>query len=256
MDPAHYEHAATAMGHGFLSAEVHAAVKVTLPVLQKEYGFKKMYLWGKLKGMVADYIISVGVSHSLKETTKKYFYCFDGVSWAQMAQPDAATVEACAKISPVAKLTGDAQFVYSIVSVVAEGEEPPENEDDLVVKITEDVRAACLVKQIDAAVSILPVGAISVDPKLGVPIANSTFPGLSKEASLALSSWELLSEMSAQQQLAGSLKTKFIPSASLTVVRSLVWPGYSAYCLPGTSAWGSVYVGDGMKNGDVAFSLP
>lgn len=45
-----------------------------MPVLQKEYGFSKMYLWGKLKGLASDYIIAVGVSHSLKETTKKYFY--------------------------------------------------------------------------------------------------------------------------------------------------------------------------------------
>lgn len=49
-------------------------MKISLPVLQKEYGFSKMYLWGKLKGMSADYIIAVGVSHSLKEATKKYFY--------------------------------------------------------------------------------------------------------------------------------------------------------------------------------------
>lgn len=49
-------------------------MKVSLPVLQKEYGFKKMYLWGKLKGMSADYYIAMGVFHSLKESEKKYFY--------------------------------------------------------------------------------------------------------------------------------------------------------------------------------------
>jgi hypothetical protein len=60
------------------------AMKVTLPVLQKEYGFSKMYLWGKLKGMTADYLIAIGISHSLKETTKKYFY------WCARVMPRAA----------------------------------------------------------------------------------------------------------------------------------------------------------------------
>ena len=265
-------------------------MKVSLPVLQKEYGFSKMYAWGKLKGMSADYIIAVGVSHSLKEATKKYFYwcahrspgpcafarfradaahaltrarpttrtprSSDGASWAQMAEPDSETAAACAKIPQVAALTGDAQFVYTVSKMVPEGEEPPENEEDLLLKITEDVRAACLVKEIDAAIAMVPVGSISTDAKLGVPVPDSTFAGLSKEASLSLASWELLNGMSATQQLAGSLKAKYVPAASLTVLRSLVWPGFAAFCVPGSRVSGSAYVGDGMQNSDVAFCLP
>ncbi|KAG8469661.1 hypothetical protein KFE25_006116 [Diacronema lutheri] len=256
MELSTYDLAATAMGYSFLSPEVFAAMKVSLPVLQKEYGFSKMYAWGKLKGMSADYIIAVGVSHSLKEATKKYFYCSDGASWAQMAEPDSETAAACAKIPQVAALTGDAQFVYTVSKMVPEGEEPPENEEDLLLKITEDVRAACLVKEIDAAIAMVPVGSISTDAKLGVPVPDSTFAGLSKEASLSLASWELLNGMSATQQLAGSLKAKYVPAASLTVLRSLVWPGFAAFCVPGSRVSGYAYVGDGMQNSDVAFCLP
>ena len=250
----HVHLAATAQGFGFLSAEVLAAMKVSLPVLQHEYGLAKMYVWGKLKGMSADYLIAVGVAHSLKESGKKYFYCLDGASWAQMPEIDAETAHACGTISPVAKLTGDAQFVYTVAKVPAEGEELAEEE--LTRKITEDVRAAYLVKQIDAEIAMLPVGAIIPDPKLGVPVVNTTFEGLGTEASLALGSWELLGGMSASLQLVGSLKSKHIASASLSVVRSLIWPGFAAYCVPGQSTAGYAYVGDGFKNADIAFCLP
>jgi radial spoke head protein 9 len=252
----HYALAATAQGFGFLSMEVLAAMKVSLPVLQQEYGLAKMYVWGKLKGMSADYLIAVGVAHSLKESGKKYFYCLDGVSWAQMPEIDAETASACAKISAVAKLTGDVQFVYTVTKAPAEGEEPPETEEELSRKITEDVRAAYLVKQIDAHIAMLPVGSIITDPKLGVAVVNTTFEGLGMEASLALGSWELLSGMSAALQLVGSLKSKHMPASSLSVVRSLVWPGFAAYCVPGQSTAGYAYVGDGFKNADIAFCLP
>lgn len=177
-----------------------------------------------------------------------------------MAEPNSETVEVCAKIPAVVKLSGDAQFVYTVpkeIPEVPEGEEPPEGEEmETETKITEDVRAACLVKEIDASIAMVPVGSITVDPKLKVPVTNTTFYGLSKEASLALSSWELLNGMSAAHQLAGSLKAKFLPAPSLTVLRSLVWPGFTAFCAPGSSVSGYVYVGDGMKNTDVAFCLP
>lgn len=180
----------------------------------------------------------------------------DGVSWAQMVEPDADTVAVCAKIPANAALTGDAAFQYTVTKEVPEGEEPPENEEDLVAKPTEDVRVACMVKEIDAAIAMVPVGAITPDPKLGVPVDNTTFGGLSQPAALALTSWELLNGTSTSHQLVGSLKSKYIPSHELAVLRSLLWPGFAAYAAPNSSKWGYCYVGDGQKNADIAFCLP
>mmetsp|Transcript_13487 Transcript_13487/g.35985 ORF Transcript_13487/g.35985 Transcript_13487/m.35985 type:complete len:261 (+) Transcript_13487:41-823(+) len=251
-----FDLACTAVGFNFLSPEVKTAMKVSLPVLQGEYGFAKMYLWGKLKGMTADYLIAVGVMHSLKEPTKKYFYCSDGATWAQMPEPESPIVEACRKIPTNVNLNGDPQFQYNIKTEVPEGEEPPENEEELDVSITEDVRVAFIVKEIEGAIAMIPAGAIVPEPKLGIPMINSMFTGLAQEESLALTSWELLSGLSASQQLAGSLKAKYIPAHDLTVLRSLLWPGFAAYTVPRSSTWGYVYVGDGKKNDDIAFSLP
>lgn len=51
-------------------------MKASLPVLQREYGFKKMYFWGKLKGMSGDYYIAQGVSYSLNDPDKKFFWWY------------------------------------------------------------------------------------------------------------------------------------------------------------------------------------
>ena len=38
-------------------------------------------------------------------------------------------------------------------------------------------------------------------------------------------------------------------------IRSLLWPGYVGFHRVGTSKFGGVYVGDGLKNADLPFML-
>ena len=38
-------------------------------------------------------------------------------------------------------------------------------------------------------------------------------------------------------------------------MRSLIWPGYHFYYNSSTSAWGSLYSGNGCKNNDLVFML-
>jgi hypothetical protein len=40
---------------------------------------------------------------------------------------------------------------------------------------------------------------------------------------------------------------------TLGTVRSLLWPGYLAYCSFARGAFGGVYVGNGLKQGELAF---
>ena len=44
-------------------------------------------------------------------------------------------------------------------------------------------------------------------------------------------------------------------SGTVATVRSLLWPGYVAYNVTGTNLFGGVYLGDGVKNKDLAFML-
>jgi len=39
------------------------------------------------------------------------------------------------------------------------------------------------------------------------------------------------------------------------VIRNHVWAGYTAYHVAGTNNFGGVYIGDGLKNADLAFMI-
>ena len=39
------------------------------------------------------------------------------------------------------------------------------------------------------------------------------------------------------------------------VIRNHMWAGYTAYHVAGTNSFGGVYVGDGLKNADLAFMI-
>lgn len=42
---------------------------------------------------------------------------------------------------------------------------------------------------------------------------------------------------------------------SVAIVRSQLWPGYYAYHRSNTNIFGGVYIGDGLRNNDLAFML-
>merc|ERR1719198_355397 len=54
----------------------------------------------------------------------------------------------------------------------------------------------------------------------------------------------------------GSLCVRHDESIGCVQVRSLLWPGATAFCWPGSAFWGYAYFGTGEKNGDIAFMLP
>jgi radial spoke head protein 9 len=53
----------------------------------------------------------------------------------------------------------------------------------------------------------------------------------------------------------GCWSLQFNGNATGVVVRSLLWPGYYSYNALNCKQFGSVYVGDGIKNSDLPFML-
>lgn len=51
-----------------------AGMQSSLPILQKNYKFSKVFFWGKLAGMTADYLIAKGIEESY-EQVKFFFWC-------------------------------------------------------------------------------------------------------------------------------------------------------------------------------------
>jgi radial spoke head protein 9 len=44
-------------------------------------------------------------------------------------------------------------------------------------------------------------------------------------------------------------------SGNVAILRNMIWPGYFAYHKVGTNIFGSVYIGEGLKNADLPFML-
>lgn len=58
---------------GIVVSLPHAAgMQSSLPILQKNYKFSKVFYWGKMMGMKGDYLIAKGIEES--SSTMKFFY--------------------------------------------------------------------------------------------------------------------------------------------------------------------------------------
>ena len=60
-------------GSGVTLALPHSTgLQSSLPLLQKNYKFSKVFFWGKLMGMTGDYLIAMGIEESYGKA--KFFY--------------------------------------------------------------------------------------------------------------------------------------------------------------------------------------
>ena len=55
-----------------LSLPHAAGMQSSMPILQKNYKFSKVFFWGKLMGMKGDYLIAKGIEESFD--CKKFFF--------------------------------------------------------------------------------------------------------------------------------------------------------------------------------------
>lgn len=53
----------------------------------------------------------------------------------------------------------------------------------------------------------------------------------------------------------GSWAAQWDSLRGLTLLRSLLWPGYAFFYSAPAQAWGGLYVGDGLRSDDLAFML-
>ena len=187
--------------------------------------------------------------------------------------------------------SGKPSQIYGVTEeqLAAEAEEdanpppPPEEDEEPApppvrpVRVTELQRLAYTVKLIDQETSIVPAGAYILT-ETGAVIPDSTFRGLSYTDSLTKSAYlhfRPATDPAKLRTIAGDAATyqsQFLDSidddtpagcwvvrtdagANATILRSLLWPGYSAYHIPGTSSFGGAYFGPGNRNSDLAFLL-
>jgi len=263
---------AVASSGNALSMPQSAGMQSSLPLLKKNYKFSKVFFWGKLNGMKGDYLIAKGIEESYD--TKKFFYCQDGVSWAQLPSVTDEMSALVAKVSTHGlQLSGDISTSIEVAAdPLPEGEEPPEPpEPQFVIEIS---RVAVIVETIDAECAMAPLAALTKKADHSI-VDSPTFSGLSYEKAKSAASYVFINQPKAPSVLAdalaastdfltscsdivpaGALTCKFDEPNSCMTWRSLVYPGFVAYASVGSPLHGYAYFGTGLKNGDIAFMLP
>jgi radial spoke head protein 9 len=258
-----------------LSPEQKAALQTSLAILKSNYKFNKVKYWGKIKGLKDDYHIAQGVGND-ELSDKRTLYSKDCVSWGLL--PPAT--EKMKKESKLAKgrFTGDPSYEFEHVEIkktISDNEEVQEEEETTTIK--EEDRLSSVIAEIDDDVCIVPRGAYMKSPT-GQVMTNRSFEGLSVSESVKFSSFlhfrepKWLPEKSLLQKAnmdrsidfldvveedipRGSWSIQFERGSGLVTLRSLLWQGYVFYHIPATRKFGSVYVGTGEKNMDLAFML-
>jgi len=270
-----------------MNCQEQVGIQAGLSNLKSKERYSDIYLWGKIFGhnidptKSADYYIAYGLRDSEFEFPSKDFY-YAGLDFEFKALPR-LTQEVADKVLELAlekPFTGNAE---ELLEAPKEGDEPPAEDGEgeaapgASQKLVELDRLSQIVQEIDFDTAAVPKGAYSIN-EAHVVVPSSDFKGLGlTEATsvtkymhfrtpTSVASLRALARTDIQfhSEFLDSLETDLPkgcwtvrqdPSATLVTLRSLAWPGYTAYHVPGTPKFGSVYFGYGQKNKDLPFIL-
>jgi len=272
-----------ASGGNVLNCQELTGVQAALNLLKVNEKCTEVYFWGKIFGLTSDYYIAycLGVS-DFEFPTKAFFFAGADFDFRRLSTP---TKEMAAK---VLELAADKPFTGVPTTVLpgqgpAGEEEPAEAEEgeappaDGPPKLTEVDLLAQVVLEIDQDTSAVPRGAHTLSEAHAV-VPSSDFKGLGGTEATALSKYvhfrpptsvaslRALARTDAQFYASfldplegdlpqGSWAIRQDPSAALVTLRSLSWPGYAAFHVPGTKKFGGAYFGYGQKCRDLPFLL-
>ncbi|NXO15718.1 RSPH9 protein, partial [Oriolus oriolus] len=260
-------------GGAGLSPERRAALGASLPLLQRDYRFERVWFWGCIQGLRGTYYIAEGLGPN-RAAPRSRLYSLNCLDWSLLTPGTKEMLALAEQLK--GRFQGDPSFEYSLAEINAEasarliegGKEPV---------IKEEVRLIATIEQIDKAVGIVPRGAFVKTP-LGSVHENRHFEGLSLLEAKKLSSYfhftkpvnlknkTLLekADLDPSTDFLDSLEHD-IPQGSwsiqqekggtVVVLRSLLWLGLTFYHVPMTKQYGYVYFGTGEKNLDLPFML-
>jgi len=270
-------------GGNVLNCQELAGVQAALNLLKVNEKHTEIYFWGKIFGLTSDYYIAYGLGGSDFEfPSKAFFFAGENFDFQPLGTP---TKEVAAK---VLELAADKPFTGAPTTVLpgqgpageeepADGDEGQEPPADGPPKLTEADLLAQVVLEIDRDTSAVPRGAHALSEAHAV-VPSSDFAGLGGTEATALSKYvhfrpptsvaslRALARTDAQFYASfldplegdlpkGSWAIRQDPSASLVTLRSLSWPGYAAFHVPGTKKFGGAYFGYGQKCRDLPFLL-
>lgn len=266
-----------------LNCQELTGVQAGMNLLKSKEKYPEIYFWGKILGLSGDYYIAYGLSSSEFEFPCKAFFFAGGDFDFQPLKTLTKDV-----VAKVVELATDGPFTGVPTTVLpgqgpagdeepGEAEEGQEPADAGPPKLTEADRLAQVVPEIDLDTAVVPRGAHALNEAHAV-VPSSDFTGLGGTEATALSKYvhfrpptsvaslRALARTDAQfyanflDPLEGDLPmgcwaVRQDPSATLVTLRSLSWPGYAAFHVPGTKKFGGAYFGYGQKCRDLPFML-
>ncbi|KAI8462338.1 MAG: radial spoke protein 9 [Monoraphidium minutum] len=252
-----------------LSCEALAALDHSLPIKRAEAGVRSLTVWGRITTRSGkDYLIAEGgcdtarVYGSRVTFEPKVFFSQDGIRWADLPPLQPEVAARAARVRTM--LTGDPAFQCGAgerddPAAPGEAAGAGDGEDGGGAKstVTEAQRLRGMVDAINELAAVQPKGCCVANAHNQL-VANKLFSGLEhpgKLESYQHRSQALAPDASLAQDVRGSWSVAADPFKGVTVLRSLLYPGYFFYYDSRGLTWGGFYAGDGLRNDDLAFML-
>lgn len=271
-----------------LNCQEITALTAGLTILKSQEKYDSIYFWGKIFGQQADYYIAYGLRESEFEFPSKNFY-------VAMEGKGAEGAGAEFEFQPLNRLTEDmadrilalgvSKIFTGVPSTLLEAPVDPDAAADPdapeggepTIPLTEADRLSQMVQEVDFDTAVVPKGAYALNENhLVVP--SSAFKGLGLTESKSVDNYVHFRPPTSVACLKALAKTdvqfffNFLdplkddlpkgcwaarqdPSVALVTLRSLAWPGYVSYHVPGSTKFGGLYFGYGQKNRDLPFIL-
>lgn len=267
-----------------LNCQEIIGVQSGLTVLRSQENLDKIYFWGKILGQATDYYIAFSLGETDFEFPSKVFYfARENFEFKSLARLTEEMAERIIKLELEKKpFTGDPE---KVIEPVLEGEEPPAEEEvaegaeavEKPEKLKEVHRLAQVVQEIDFDTAVVPKGAYALNESHMV-VPNSDFKGLGLTEATSLGKYVHYRPPTSVAALRALARTdvqfyaSFLdpvegdlpkgcwvlrqdPSVALVTLRSLSWPGYVAFHVPGTTRFGGLYFGYAQANRDLPFMI-
>lgn len=275
-----------------LNCQEITSLQAGLTILRSKEKYDNIFLWGKVFGQKADYYIAYGLRDSDFEFPAKNFYFAMEGKGVEGTEPAIAEFE-FQPLNRLTEETADRIIALNVDKIFTgvsttllepavepdATEPPPEGEAPIVSlpPLTEADKLSQVVQEIDFDTAAVPKGAYALN-EAHMVVPSSDFKGLGLTEAKALQNYvhfrsptsvaclRALARTDVQfySNFLDPLKTDLPQgcwacrqdaSVSLVTLRSLNWPGYIAYHVPGTTKFGGLYFGYGQKNRDLAFTL-
>merc|ERR1719321_2338004 len=223
-------------------------------------------------GKEGDYYIAYGLRPTEFEfPLKKFYYAGEKFEFAELPLITEKEAEEIINLYQDREILGKPD---APLKAATEGEGATEGATEEAAKpLTEADHLAQIIQEIDFDTAVVPKGAYSISEKHQV-VASIDFKGLSNMEAASLSSYlhfrpaVSIAKLRALARDDVQFYANFLdpveedlpigcwairsePSATLVSVRSLNWPGYVAFHVPGTPKFGSAYFGYAQKNRDL-----